>query len=259
MCKGKYSKSTGVKPLAMLLAMALLVGCAIGGTLAWLVDSTQEVKNTFTTSNIEIDLNEADTTKDTDTGNETKDYKMVPGWTLSKDPKVTVKAGSEDCYLFVKVTTTGKAAIGETTYGISDYLAYKLRFEATDLTEGTWTKGTGSGEGGNGVPTDVYFIKLENITADKEFELLLKGEITVESVKYEWKDNEVLVKPTVTKEMMEALNAEGAVKPSITFTAYASQLWKTNKPADLTETSAVTTAQFTAAQAWENVNPSSNS
>ena len=28
---------------------------------------------------------------------------MIPGYTIDKDPKVTVKAGSEKCFLFVKV------------------------------------------------------------------------------------------------------------------------------------------------------------
>lgn len=246
MRNGKYSKSTGYKSMALLLAMVLLVGCAIGGTLAWLTDKTDEVKNTFTTSNIDIELTETGTTKDDTTGNETRNYKMVPGWTLSKDPKVTVKAGSEDCYLFVKVATTGKAKVGTTEYGIGDYLAYNLRFEATDLTEGTWTKGTGTGEGGNGVPEDVYYIKLENITADKEFALLLSGSLTFEEVTYSWKNNEVLVKPSVTKEMMDAMEATTATKPSITFTAYASQLYKQSG------------TEFTAAEAWANVNPTNS-
>ena len=42
---------------------------------------------------------------------------------------------------------------------------------------------------------------------------------------------------------MNALDAEGAVKPTLTITAYASQLHKN------------ATTEFTAAEAWANVNP----
>ena len=38
------------KTLALLLALVLLAGGVIGGTLAWLTDKTDPVKNTFTTA-----------------------------------------------------------------------------------------------------------------------------------------------------------------------------------------------------------------
>ena len=79
-----------------IVAVALVLCCAIGGTLAWLTDKTDPVTNTFTVGNINIELKET-----------TSDYKMVPGNTIAKDPKVTVKANSEACYLFVKVTKSG--------------------------------------------------------------------------------------------------------------------------------------------------------
>ena len=84
------------KTFVLLLALVLIAGAAVGGTLAWLTATTGEVKNTFTTSNIEIELAE-------NAGGTNKEFKMVPGCTITKDPKVTVKANSEDCYLFVKV------------------------------------------------------------------------------------------------------------------------------------------------------------
>ena len=42
------------KTVALLLACVMALGVAVGGTLAWLTDTTQEVKNTFTDSNINI-------------------------------------------------------------------------------------------------------------------------------------------------------------------------------------------------------------
>lgn len=75
------------------VAVALVACFAIGGTLAWLADSTQTVTNTFTVGDIDITLEET-------TGSE---YKVTPGTDLEKDPKVTVLANSEACWLFVKV------------------------------------------------------------------------------------------------------------------------------------------------------------
>lgn len=81
------------KILVPVVAVALVFCCVIGGTLAWLTDKTDPVVNTFTVGDVDITLAET-------TGPE---YKMVPGYTIAKDPKVTVTADSEDCWLFVKV------------------------------------------------------------------------------------------------------------------------------------------------------------
>ena len=80
------------KKITLLLSLVLAVAMGIGGTLAWLTAKTEAVKNTFTVGNINITLTET-----------TTNYKMVPGQTIAKDPKVTVKAGSEACWLFVKI------------------------------------------------------------------------------------------------------------------------------------------------------------
>ena len=97
------------KSLALVLALAMIVVCVVGGTLAWLTATTPEVKNTFTTSDIDITLAETTGTS----------YQMIPGYTIAKDPKVTVLAGSEKCYLFVKVV---KSANFDTfmTYDMAD-------------------------------------------------------------------------------------------------------------------------------------------
>ena len=116
MKKGKYEhaaprrrRSTGGRATAMLLAAVMLLMCAIGGTLAWLTAQTTEVNNTFTTSNIGVSLEET-----------TEEYKMIPGWTIGKDPKATVETGSEDCYLFVKVEETGgNVTVGNKTCPLS--------------------------------------------------------------------------------------------------------------------------------------------
>jgi len=101
------------KTVALLMACVLLVGAAIGGTMAWLVDSTGEVTNTFTVGDINITLKEHDydptnkvliTTGDNCEVTENDDYHFVPGDTLPKDPFVRVEEKSEACWLFIKVT-----------------------------------------------------------------------------------------------------------------------------------------------------------
>ena len=56
------------KSLALLLAIAIVVVGVVAGTVAWLTDKTPSVTNTFTTSDINIELKE------------TKNhFQMIPG------------------------------------------------------------------------------------------------------------------------------------------------------------------------------------
>lgn len=176
------------RALTLLVALALVVGCVIGGTLAWLTAKTDAVVNTFTTSDIDITLTETN-----------EEYKMVPGWTIHKDPKVTVATGSEECYLFVKL---------EKSTNFDDYMTYTMAEGWTEL------------ENVDGV----YYREVETGDMGTEFSVL--------------EGNQVTVRDRVTKEMMTA--SEGN-KPTLTITAYASQLYKNN------------TEIFTAPEAWANV------
>lgn len=105
------------KGLALALALTLLVVGAAGGTLAWLTAKSDPMVNTFTTSDIGVTLKET-------TGSE---YKMIPGWTIQKDPKATVTTGSEECYLFVKLDKSSN---------FDNYLEYTVDTTSTDK----WTK-----------------------------------------------------------------------------------------------------------------------
>ena len=86
--------------------LALVMVVSVGATIAWLTDTTDPVTNTFTVGNIDITLAETKT-----------DFKMVPGNTIDKDPKVTVVGGSEDCWLFVKV---------EESDNLDDFITYTV-------------------------------------------------------------------------------------------------------------------------------------
>lgn len=99
------------KTVALILALVLVFGAAVGGTIAWLTDKTAEVKNTFTVGNIDIDL--------TETLPEGKTAKMVPGDDIAKNPTAIVKANSEDCWLFVTIEKANNFD-KFMTYGMAD-------------------------------------------------------------------------------------------------------------------------------------------
>lgn len=81
------------KAVITAVALTLVLCLAVGGTLAYLIDQTGEVKNTFTYGTVDIDLTET----------ENLDLKMIPGKEITKDPEVTVFDDSEACYVFVKI------------------------------------------------------------------------------------------------------------------------------------------------------------
>lgn len=100
------------RSLAMMIASMALVGAVgVGATLAYLSDSTGSLTNTFTVGNgINITLTEqdvADATKrvEADTTDAAQSYgEFLPGDSQTKDPMVTVKKDSSNCYVFMYVT-----------------------------------------------------------------------------------------------------------------------------------------------------------
>ena len=173
------------------LALVLVVGCVVGGTLAWLTAKTDEVKNVFTTADIGVTLTETFNTDSNGDGKmDTWQAQMIPGFEYKKDPVVTVKAGSVDCYLFVKF---------EEKNNPSSYLIYTSTLTA----DNGWTQGDGTN-----VPANVWYCEVSASDSDQSWHLLVGDKITVNG-------------KTVTKESM----AEAA-KAELVYTAYASQLHK---------------------------------
>ena len=99
---------TTKKALLLALCAVLLVVSTVFATLAYLTSTTEVVTNTFTVGDIVITLDETDVDvygkKDGETRVLKNDYKLIPGHNYTKDPTIHVEAGSEECYLFVKIT-----------------------------------------------------------------------------------------------------------------------------------------------------------
>ena len=168
------------KGLALVLALALMVVGAVAGTLAWLTAESAPVVNTFTTSDIKVELKETQ-----------EPYKMIPGYTIHKDPKAKVLAGSEECFLFVKL---------EKSANFDSFMTYTVADGWTQLT------------GVTGVDNVYYRIVDADTATDQHFDVI--------------KDNKVTVSGDVTKTMLKDLTE--ATQPTLTFTAYAVQLNKNN-------------------------------
>lgn len=223
MKNGKYcnKKSLNMKPLALLLALTLLVGCAIGGTIAWLTAQTSTVTNTFTVGDVNITLKESPITVAQDgtvsygapEDGVTNAYPVIPGTTYKKDPVVSVVSStdgnvSEDCWLFVKFVESDKA---------STYLTYTSNLTA----ENKWIQGKGT----DGIPTNVWYREVKKTDTVKEWKLLAGNETYANGC------------ITIKAEAVTKATMDEAINQSLTYTAYAAQ-----------------SANLTAAQAWAQFN-----
>lgn len=168
-------RSVSGRLFILMLALVLVLGCAVGGTVAWLVSKTDPVVNTFTYGDINITL--------TETKPANQQAKIIPGVDIEKDPKVTVKAGSEACWLFVKVEEEGTFVANKVTYSVAD----------------GWTQGDDTD-----IPANVYYREVGAVTADTDFYVLNGNKVTVSN--------------SLTKE-----DIANITQPKLTFTAYAVQ------------------------------------
>ena len=176
------------RTLALLLALVLVFGAAVGGTIAYLTDTTGPVTNTFTVGKVDITLTE---TFNTDTNNDQKNdawqAQLIPGTTYAKDPVVTVTDDSEDCWLFVKFEENGNP---------STYLTYTSNLTAAN----GWTQGNGTD-----IPNNVWYRAVNKADTTKSFHLLLNDTVTIDST-------------AVTNDSMDT-----ASKAELVYTAYACQ------------------------------------
>ena len=175
-------RSVSSKLFVMMLALVLVFGCAVGGTIAWLTAKTDPVVNTFTYGDINITL--------TETKPENRQATIIPGVDIEKDPKVTVKANSEACWLFVKVAENNWPAFKET-----DGTTKKVSYAMAD----GWVALDGV--------AGVYYREVDAVTADTTYGILA-GDI-------------VTVSENLTKTEVNSITA--GTQPTLTFTAYAVQ------------------------------------
>ena len=173
----------------IMLAM-VVIGRSVSGTVAWLVSKPESRVSTFTLGDINITLTESDFGS--------QPIKIIPGIDIQKDPKVTVMANSETCWLFVKVEERNwpdfkeKNGTRKVSYSVND----------------GWIplKNT----------SDVYFREVSAEDAQKgiDYTVLAGDESCPNGV--------IRVSQELTKAEINSINYSGN-QPSLTFTAYAVQ------------------------------------
>lgn len=164
-----------MKALAVVFCAAILVAGSITATLAYLATKTDPIDNTFTAGDINIEL----------TPSSSNDVTMIPGADIAMNPKVTVTTGSEDCWLFIKVTEENHFA---------DYMTYSV-----DTGDTQWKALDGK--------PGVYYRHVKAADAGADLSIL--------------KDNKVTALATCTKDDYNAI--PGDKLPTLSFTAYAVQ------------------------------------
>ena len=162
-------RSVGMKTFVAMLALVLVIGCAVGGTVAWLTAQTDPVVNTFTYGDIDIEL--------TETKPKGRQAKIIPGVDIEKDPTVTVKKDSEACWLFVKVEEGGMFVDNKVTYSIAT----------------GWTKGDGTN-----IPANVYYREVSAVTANTDFYVLKDNKVSVSEDLTKEEIKNITTQPTLT-------------------------------------------------------------
>lgn len=173
--KNKTNRTVSIKIAALIAAIVLVIGCTAGGTVAWLVSKPNAITNVFTVGNINATLTE-----------EAKEFKIVPGVDITKDPVATVEANSENCYLFVELTEENWPAFTE-----ADNTTRKVEYKIAD----GWTK----------LKDGVYYREVTKSDTDQPFDVL--------------QDNQVTVSSTLTKQEANAIQKA----PKLTVAVYAVQ------------------------------------
>lgn len=124
------------------LALVMVAGISVAGTLAWLTDTADKVTNTFTVGDgvaitlDELDVDNSSSDKDRDTANT---YELAPGGVYVKDPTVHVEG--ESCWVFVKVvnnlTETEEMTAGD-SYKDAQGETKEYKTIAQQMTEKSW-------------------------------------------------------------------------------------------------------------------------
>lgn len=206
------SKNTRTRIILTAVAALLLVVMTVGGTLAYLADSSDKVTNTFTESEMDVTITESDADGD---GNLLEnEYKMVPGHTITKNPTVTVSASSEAAYVFVRIEEKiGTVTLANgTTCTFADFLSWEIADGWTALDSAT----------DNGV-----YVYYRNTSEGNQspYQVL--------------KNDAVLVDVDVNKEMMDKLTADNY--PQLVIDAYSVQYYASNNtPMDVDDAWALT-------------------
>lgn len=92
-----------VKMLLAVVSVFTILVCCASGSLAWLTASSAPSVSEFSVGKIDVTLTDSTNSADNTAA------VLIPGTTITRDPYVTVKGGSVDCWLFVRVDAANGA------------------------------------------------------------------------------------------------------------------------------------------------------
>lgn len=142
-------KFIAILSVFVMLALTMVVGCAVDGTVAWLVSESESSVSTFTLGDINIKL----------TGeSESQPLKIIPGVEITRSLKVTVDPNSEACWLFVKVEETNWPDLKKTD-GTTRKVSYSVNvpndWKALEGNPGVYYREVSAEDAKTGVEYDV--------------------------------------------------------------------------------------------------------
>jgi len=143
-----------------ILILCLLI--LVIGRMSYAKYRSEKKHETFTIEFIAGDIKLETTDSNTE-------FVIVPGKIIAKDTKVTVKANSEACYIFVKL---------EKSDDFDTYLEYEIASEWIELSENT----------------NIYYCEVPKITTDTDYNV--------------FNNNQIIVKQDIAKESYELFNQD---------------------------------------------------
>lgn len=160
MLKNKWKTSS----IIILIVGIVLLVSTFNTTIAWLKSESKTLISKFSNGNIDILLTDEDLKE-----NNILNYEIIPGTTIKKNTYVTVKAGSEDCWLFVEINQTDN---------FNEFMSYTMEDGWQLLEENS----------------NIYYIEVTKNNDDQNFNII--------------KENIISIKSDITNEQCKNLNEE---------------------------------------------------
>lgn len=202
------------RTVALLMAVVLLFGTVVGGTIAYLTTKSKVVTNTFTVGDINITLDETNTDNDENAEDDVvidgverdraNAYKMIPGQKYVKDPIVHVEKGSEPCYVFVKVVETDNTVTGIE----GKIIQYAINDGWVDVGDGIYMYGT---DANTATVIDALYATTPTVDTVSVLKPLADG------------TNHITINPDLDKATLDKMDAGTLNEPVLTFEACAIQ------------------------------------
>lgn len=147
-----------VKIIILVILGVIVLGTITTGTYAWLSGKTKLLNSSFTYGDIKISINDS---------NDSNNYEIMPGTIINKDTSVSVKAKSEDCWLYVKI---------DKSTNFDEFMTYEVADGWISLEDND----------------NVYYREVSKMASDQKYNVI--------------KNNVINVKSELTRQMIDSIS-----------------------------------------------------